>query len=998
MSGGEADVVESTPDDDSPREGSVAATGGPKGSMQYELGVSSGMGSGVFWRTKIISICHRFMFVNRSGRDLLLRQVGVRQRPVLLRSAVTVAWHWPQRASKSEPMLSVALQSPTGVRGRWSSEFAIHDLGATVVKLAAAADQRGASGVGHERSASCELKLREQSSRRAGAEASTSQGELPFVLRVEVTLLRATVLVRFSAEDKSLPPYRLINKLQTPVYCSQRGVPGMSTYAPSQGAAPYVLEAPSLPPVVQLTMPQLAPASLVEVNLTRIGEQTSFPLPTPFGEVRRVYCLVEAEGPTKVLTMAEEPLLSHQAALVEDEEAVTSKYLLSVATLGVSLLDDKPQELLYLSSQSIQLELAVTAAAISMQLSLRTLQLDNQLVCPTYPVLLRANPRAHAKSSFFLQLSALYLRRHTSLHYLRHLSLFLQECDVALDWELATPMAEVIIRLIKQLGDVKPSPGQLREPRSEMTPHPASAPPTIAVPSVPGAGGGTVAGAGGGGVGPGVPVAASTPAAVAHGTSTGGFGESEGEAANERVLHPPKKCYIELMTLHPIVLNYTSSSSTGFANMQRLGASLHTSSAHFLGGYVLGVLNALGVMLTSVENARLRLNALVLRHPCETIRELMSRIGTHYVYQASQALLRIAGDLDLLGSPVAMLGNLGSGVRDFFYEPANAMLHHPRELHLAVAKGTLSLMRSTVLSTADTASKVSGTLGKGLAALSMDDAFMRRRAARMAAQRPHSLAEGLRDGARNLGFSVAEGASGLLTSPLSGARRDGVKGALVGVAQGVVGVALKPAAGVLDLATKSAEAMRYKASRSTPTSRASGAEGVSPAHRPAVDACGRARARPPHALGPDATLQVYDLSKAALREVLLRVEAGAYRSEELTGHVGLGAYSLLCTEQRVLFVRTSSWAQSWQVPWRRLKGCDVQPERRLVVLQLFAESETLSLFGAATRVVTCPNDAAVQLVYAAVQQGRAQYTKALTLEALSTKSAAQRLGKAVRGV
>ena len=42
-------------------------------------------------------------------------------------------------------------------------------------------------------------------------------------------------------------------------------------------------------------------------------------------------------------------------------------------------------------------------------------------------VLLRANPRAHAKSSFFLQLSALYLRRHTSLHYLRHMSLFLQE-------------------------------------------------------------------------------------------------------------------------------------------------------------------------------------------------------------------------------------------------------------------------------------------------------------------------------------------------------------------------------------------------------------------------------------------------------------------------------------------------------------------------------------------------------------------------------------------
>ena len=71
----------------------------------------------------------------------------------------------------------------------------------------------------------------------------------------------------------------------------------------------------------------------------------------------------------------------------------------------------------------------------------------------------------------------------------------------------------------------------------------------------------------------------------------------------------------------------------------------------------------------------------------------------------------------------------------------------------------------------------------------------------MAQQRPKSLAQGLRDGARNLGEAVAEGATGLITSPLDGARRDGVKVAIVGVAQGVVGVALKPATGVLDLVT-----------------------------------------------------------------------------------------------------------------------------------------------------------------------------------------------------
>ena len=54
---------------------------------------------------------------------------------------------------------------------------------------------------------------------------------------------------------------------------------------------------------------------------------------------------------------------------------------------------------------------------------------------------------------------------------------------------------------------------------------------------------------------------------------------------------------------------------------------------HFIGGYAISALNALGVMLTSVEYAKLKLNALVLRNPCEQVDQLLSRIGRHYIYQ-----------------------------------------------------------------------------------------------------------------------------------------------------------------------------------------------------------------------------------------------------------------------------------------------------------------------------------------------------------------------------
>ena len=73
-----------------------------------------------------------------------------------------------------------------------------------------------------------------------------------------------------------------------------------------------------------------------------------------------------------------------------------------------------------------------------------------------------------------------------------------------------------------------------------------------------------------------------------------------------------------------------------------------------------------------------------------------------------------------------------------------------------------------------------------------------------------------------------------------------------------MGVALKPAAGVLDLAAKSAEMVGQSVAQSAAAAaHAGGAHGGT--HTPLVAlgtaASGRARARPPRILGPDATLQ-----------------------------------------------------------------------------------------------------------------------------------------------
>ena len=92
-------------------------------------------------------------------------------------------------------------------------------------------------------------------------------------------MVGATVLVHLSAHDRATPPpYRLINRTRTPVYCNQAGVPtrtrtrtrtrtqarspdpdpsqagvaAVTTRVPPHGSAACVLDAPSLPPLLQV--------------------------------------------------------------------------------------------------------------------------------------------------------------------------------------------------------------------------------------------------------------------------------------------------------------------------------------------------------------------------------------------------------------------------------------------------------------------------------------------------------------------------------------------------------------------------------------------------------------------------------------------------------------------------------------------------------------------------------------------------------------------------
>jgi len=146
-------------------------------------------------------------------------------------------------------------------------------------------------------------------------------------------------------------------------------------------------------------------------------------------------------------------------------------------------------------------------------------------------------------------------------------------------------------------------------------------------------------------------------------------------------------------------------------------------------------------------------------------------------------------------------------VMDFFYEPAKGIVESPQAFAKGLAKGTSSLVKNTMYATFDSMSKIVGALGKGVATLSCDDEYVRRRQANQR-KKPKHFVDGAAQGAMALGRGVFDGITGIVMKPVEGVRREGAVGLFKGIGKGLVGIAVKPVAGLLEATSKTAEGIR----------------------------------------------------------------------------------------------------------------------------------------------------------------------------------------------
>ncbi|XP_077862759.1 intermembrane lipid transfer protein VPS13A-like [Saccoglossus kowalevskii] len=315
--------------------------------------------------------------------------------------------------------------------------------------------------------------------------------------------------------------------------------------------------------------------------------------------------------------------------------------------------------------------------------------------------------------------------------------------------------------------------------------------------------------------------------------------------------------------------------------------------------------------------SRKRLGFFERQHQFYTTNELTGEGIKHYSSQAiKQAYVLVLG-LDVLGNPFGFVRGLTEGVTDLFYEPYQGAVQGPEEFAEGLALGVRSLFGHAVGGAAGVVSRVTGTLGKGLAALTMDEEYQKKRLKAMN-QRPADLKEGLARGGKGLVMGFVEGVSGIVVQPVKGAKKEGAAGFFKGVGKGLVGVVAKPTGGVIDMASSAFDGIRRVAEFS---------EEIRPL-------------RPPRLIHDDGIVRPYVKKEAQGYGIFIETEKGKFViTDKYYAHAVVtkdGRCVLLVTNRRLLFVSKGDllghWNCEWQHTYAMLKEPPVLTEKGITIL------------------------------------------------------------------
>uniref|UniRef100_A0A8D0KYS1 Vacuolar protein sorting 13 homolog A n=1 Tax=Strix occidentalis caurina TaxID=311401 RepID=A0A8D0KYS1_STROC len=265
----------------------------------------------------------------------------------------------------------------------------------------------------------------------------------------------------------------------------------------------------------------------------------------------------------------------------------------------------------------------------------------------------------------------------------------------------------------------------------------------------------------------------------------------------------------EYFHISPIKLHLSFSLSTGGEDSnkeERKNELIPLQSLNLL-------LKSIGATLTDVQDVVFKLAFFELSYHFCTTQQLQSAVVRHYSKQAIKQMYVLILGLDVLGNPFGFIRGLSEGVEAFFYEPYQGAIQGPEEFIEGMALGLKALVGGAVGGLAGAASRITGAMAKGVAAITMDEDYQQKRREAMNKQ-PTGLREGITRGGKGLVSGFVSGITGIVTKPIRGAQKEGAAGFFKGVGKGLVGAVARPTGGIIDMASSTFQGIKKVADSS----------------------------------------------------------------------------------------------------------------------------------------------------------------------------------------
>ncbi len=399
----------------------------------YELSLIKSGAKNIFSRTEVITILPRYVLVNNTDKTLFLRQEGD-AREYKLDPYEHAPFHWPH--AHKEKLLRFRIDKN---KCNWSGVFTIENTDYFTVQML--------------------------------------DEDLPksYVMRVRIKIEQGVMIVNF-VEETNNALYRIENGLPDSIFVQQQvsctfryyrdlfltavqSTTSMVLHVPTGKTQSWGWLEPNQPRILDIIFPD---KTVYSMKPYKLKEHTPFKYVDESGEVRDVVVQVLGLGMTRVIRIkprSDVPNRTEKTGLEEGLEKM--KVSLMFQGVGVSVVNELPEELLYLSIDGIKAEFVDMTVTRSLEVEIQDCQIDNQTLSTFTPIMMHSNTERPPQ---FLKFTAVKDNTYDTIQYFRYFSLLMREMWLTLDQELLLKLLSFADYIMADLkNSKKPAEGDIDE-------------------------------------------------------------------------------------------------------------------------------------------------------------------------------------------------------------------------------------------------------------------------------------------------------------------------------------------------------------------------------------------------------------------------------------------------------------------------------------------------------------------------------------------------------